>query len=120
MQTDLGGMGGRGDGATASGAVAAGAQRKWAAEVVAVAGGADPAEGEPQIPTMSSHAGTGTTTTPPLPAAAAAAAAFSVAVLVLCTGGNASPVNTAFERSAITRPGRHEIARTTKSMIYAS
>jgi hypothetical protein len=104
MQTDLGGMGGRGDGATASGAVAAGAQRKWAAEVVAVAGGADPAEGEPQIPTMSSHAGTGTTTTPPLPGAAAAAAAFSVAVLVLCTGGNASPVNTTFERSAITLP----------------
>ena len=120
MQTDLGGMGGRGDGATASGAVAAGAQRKRAAEVVAVAGGADPAEGEPQIPTMSSHAGTGTTTTPTPPGAAAAAAAFSVAVLVLCTGGNASPVNTAFERSAITRPARHEIARTTKSMIYAS
>lgn len=91
----LGGMGRGGDGAAASGAVAACAQRKWAAEVVAVAGGAEPADGELQIPTMSSHAaGTGTTTSPPPapPPAAAPAAASSIPVAVDLRSGNASPV----------------------------
>jgi len=106
MQTDLGGMGGGGDGAAASGAVAAaGAQRKWAAEVVAVAGGAEPTEGELQIPTMSSHAaGTGATTTPPPPAAAAAATAVSIPVAAVLCSGKDSPVNTMLERSVNARP----------------